>query len=965
MDPEKSHSRISVNSPTPPPAAKAGVVAEKTQAVSPTVSTGAGSGSGSGSADGWAPPAEWLARLTAEYEHAGHTDALRSGGAVEALPPGSDPARVAAAVLTLDEAASVAVLRDLVAHHQDDYTIDRALLRRAEELASGPTPAAAAASSDKFESAYNNKYTGTYHNDDDNDDADKGEKGGRLEGGSRAEWAYEVCRTAGVCHNWSPYPEVRAVTLPYDDPAEACESVRAYVLGFFWVIVCTAINTFFAPRQPGISIPNSVPQLLLVPMGRFMAMALPDWGFTLRGTRYTLNPGPWTQKEQLFATIIFSGATTIGNFTGLLVMRLPVFFDQRWVGFGFAFLLALANQGYGLGMAGILRRLTVYPIEAVWPGNLPLLALNRTLISPESPGERIGRWRMSRFRCFAISSCVFLVWYWIPNEFFGALRLFNWMTWIAPNNFNLATVTGSYGGMGFNPWSSFDPNVSGTSVMSSPFFAQLQQYVMRAIAGVVIIIMYYSNAMWTAFLPINSNGSFDNTMAAYNVSKVLDAKNHVVIDKYKAYGPPYYGAAQLFVTGANFVYYAFSVVYIFIRYWKPLKKAFVGMYVNTIKRRSIYTGFEDGHTRMMRRYKEVPEWWYAILFAIGFVISIVCVTAWPTETPWYAILAVTGIGALLTIPWVIIESIANTGISLNVIWQLLPGVWWAGSPLPQLVILMLGGAFEQMAGGFTQDLKYAHYARIPPRAVFRGHVASVVVNCLVYCAILEVMLVYFNQDATLCQWDNKRAMVCQYANQVFASTIFFGAFGTNNMFRIYPALPWCFLVGGLLGLAWVLGERFLPRARASLAAAMDARRFAALDRWAWAPAAQVLRCIHPAIALSGGLQWAGNMNLTYATLGIYLAWLFQYRLKRRHTAWWSKYAYLVFAGLGVGVAVSGLIVTLVFSFGAGRNADLGWWGNNVATKGVDYQLYNNNASLLPLPSQGYFGLAPEDYPLSW
>jgi hypothetical protein len=93
------------------------------------------------------------------------------------------------------------------------------------------------------------------------------------------------------------------------------------------------------------------------------------------------------------------------------------------------------------------------------------------------------------------------------------------------------------------------------------------------------------------------------------------------------------------------------------------------------------------------------------VFAFGFVISIVGVAAWPTQTPWYSIIAVTGIGGLLTIPWVIIESIAHTGISLGTIWQVLPGLWWPGQPLPQLVILMLGGAFEQMAGGFTTDLK--------------------------------------------------------------------------------------------------------------------------------------------------------------------------------------------------------------------------------------------------------------------
>jgi len=206
-------------------------------------------------------------------------------------------------------------------------------------------------------------------------------------------------------------------------------------------------------------------------MGRAMAFVLPDWGLTIRGKRYTVNPGPWTSKEQLFATIIFSGASTIGNFTGLLVMRLPIFFNQRWANFGFAIVLALANQIFGLGMAGILRRLTVYPQEAVWPSTLPILALNRTLINSDNKRETINGWRITRYVCFLIFAGVFLIYYWLPNQFFTAIRLFNWMTWISPENKNLAIVTGSYGGMGFNPFSSWDPNVSGSTVMQSPFFA--------------------------------------------------------------------------------------------------------------------------------------------------------------------------------------------------------------------------------------------------------------------------------------------------------------------------------------------------------------------------------------------------------------------------------------------------------------------------------------------------------------
>ena len=278
---------------------------------------------------------------------------------------------------------------------------------------------------------------------------------------------------------------------------------------------------------------------------------------------------------------------------------------------------------------------------------------------------------------------------------------------------------------------------------------------------------------------------------------------------------------------------------------------------------------------------------------------------------------------------------------------------------------MLGGAFEQLAGGFSQDLKYAHYARIPPRAVFRSHIIACIINCIIYVAILEVFLVYFNSDATLCSWDNPQHMVCGYAQSVYSSVIFFGIFGTNNMFKLYPVLPYCFLIGAILGAVWLLGERFLPRIRSMARARMTDEKYASFERYFWGPAAATLATLNPAIALSGALNWAGNNNLTYATTGIFIAWFFQYFLKRKYTAWWGKYAYIIFAGLSVGVAISGLIVTLVFSFGAGKNVSFKWWGNTVSTGGVDYQLYNNNASLYPIPAQGFFGLTPDQYPTNW
>jgi hypothetical protein len=90
-------------------------------------------------------------------------------------------------------------------------------------------------------------------------------------------------------------------------------------------------------------------------------------------------------------------------------------------------------------------------------------------------------------------------------------------------------------------------NVAKHQACEADILRQLQQYVMRAISGLIILILYYCNVSWASFMPINSNASFDNTMQQYNVSRVLKPDNTVDIDAYLEYGPPYYAIANLYV----------------------------------------------------------------------------------------------------------------------------------------------------------------------------------------------------------------------------------------------------------------------------------------------------------------------------------------------------------------------------------------------------------------------------------
>ena len=142
----------------------------------------------------WIPPDEWLIRFVDGYsgQHGGET-----------LPPGSDPHRVAEAVFTMDLEQSLERLKIISAEAPWDYTFDTALAAYIRDLVLG------------------HEHCNMDHGD----------------------WSYEVCRLAGVIHNWSAYAEVRAVLLPYDDTEIPCESVRVYFLGFFWICVVTFVST--------------------------------------------------------------------------------------------------------------------------------------------------------------------------------------------------------------------------------------------------------------------------------------------------------------------------------------------------------------------------------------------------------------------------------------------------------------------------------------------------------------------------------------------------------------------------------------------------------------------------------------------------------------------------------------------------------------------------------------------------
>ncbi|CCE82176.1 Piso0_002875 [Millerozyma farinosa CBS 7064] len=745
-----------------------------------------------------------------------------------------------------------------------------------------------------------------------------------LHGQEMVDWKFEARIEASKIAFWSPYPEVRAITDPYDDPNERCETFRSYFISIIWQGIATFVNTYFKARQPAISLSSEVVQVLIYPCGILWAYAVPNWtiGFTKKW-KIELNPGPWTAKEQMFATLIYSvagGANFL--YQAVVIQRSKEFFYNSWADWGYEILLGFSLTCLGLGMAGLLRVFFVHPYEQIWPFIIPNVAVNKALMAPEKK-EIINGWRISRYKFFFVCFMISFLYFWFPDYIFTAISSFSWLTWIKPDNLHLDNVCGFNGGIGLNPITTFDFNVMWAQIqpLVLPAYNTILMYFGTILLAFTSLGLYYSNYKWTSYMPLNSNALFDNTGAAYNVSMILTADNKLNKTAIQHYSLPYYSAWNLVSTGASYATLPFLVLYVTFEYWKPMVKSAKKLKQSLFGRTSLASQFKDPFCRMNAVYKEAPEWWFLIVFLASLALAIGCFRGYPTDTPVWTLFFALGFNIVVLFP--IIQFLATTGslIVLNGITELVGGYALPGHLLTYVLMDLYGTYIPEQCQNYLSNQKSAHYTKVPPRSMFRGQLFTSLINCVVSVAIINWQM----DKEGMCSPENPDKFTCPTSRSIFSSSVLLGLIGPKIVFsQLYPILKWCFLIGFLLVIPAALFKMYGPR---SLTAKFE-----------------------PTLILYG-LKSAPPYNLSYYTPGLYWAIGFMFYLKNYYTAWWMKYNYLFYSGISAGIALSSIVIYFAVQY---NPKPLNWWGNTVTSKGYD-GIGGGPLKNASLAEGGYFG----------
>ncbi|KAJ8632363.1 hypothetical protein MRB53_025699 [Persea americana] len=690
----------------------------------------------------------------------------------------------------------------------------------------------------------------------------------------------------------SPIQQV-ALTVPTtDDPTIPVLTFRMWVLGTLSCILLSFLNQFFWYRTEPLSITAISAQIAVVPLGHLMAAWLPKRVF-FKDSRweFSLNPGPFNVKEHVLITIFAnSGAGTV--YAIHIVTAVKIFYKKTMT-FFVAFLVILTTQVLGFGWAGIYRRYLVEPAAMWWPYNLVQVSLFRALHEK----ERRPKGGLTRNQFFLISFICSFNYYVFPGYLFTMLTSLSWICWIFPHSILAQQLGSGLYGLGLGviglDWSTISSYLG--SPLASPWFATANVAVGFVIVMYVMTpITYWLNVYNAKTFPIFSDELFTSTGQEYNITSIINSNFQLDVQAYEKEGPLYLSTFFAMTYGIGFAALTATIVHVLLFHgseiWQMSKSAFQE------KR-------EDIHTRLMRKYKQVPEWWFGCILIANIALTIFACEYYndQLQLPWWGVLFACGLAVFFTLPIGIITATTNQTPGLNIITEYIMGYIMPGYPVANMCFKVYGYISMTQALTFLQDFKLGHYMKIPPRTMFMAQVVGTVIAGVVYLGTAWWLM---ESISDICETSSSDSpWTCPSDRVFYDASVIWGLIGPRRIF-------------GDLGQYWAINWFFLGGAVAPILVWMAHKAF---------PNQEWIRLINMPVLLgaTGMMPPATAVNFTSWIILGFLSGFVMYRYRRD---WWQRNNYVLSGALDAGLAFMGVLLYLCLGL---EDISIDWWGTNL------------------------------------
>ena len=266
------------------------------------------------------------------------------------------------------------------------------------------------------------------------------------------------------------------------------------------------------------------------------------------------------------------------------------------------------------------------------------------------------------------------------------LGAFSWMCMIKPTNYLLSQLTGYHGlGIGSFTFSWFDLTWALGSPMIVPRWAIVNSAVGFVLATWVITPIIYFTNVWN---------TYDRPIAEVTRSSSD------------------WSALGLVSTAAAFANLSAVLVHMLLHHsknwWKELRT------------RSLDKKGNDLHCRLIALYPDVPDWWFAIVSLLAFIVILV-VGQVSSILLWYETFFALIVPIVFVLPFGMVASITGQTIQNPSVYYLLAIIvssLWVDNKSAMLAFITIGYSTYCQTLQLVTNMKLGHYMKIAPRTLF-------------------------------------------------------------------------------------------------------------------------------------------------------------------------------------------------------------------------------------------------------
>lgn len=270
--------------------------------------------------------------------------------------------------------------------------------------------------------------------------------------------------------------------------------------------------------------------------------------------------------------------------------------------------------------------------------------------------------------------------------------------------------------------------------------------------------LYYGNVLNAQDYPFLSQLLYSNTSnatsyATYNTTAILTSNNRINADAIADQGLPSLTVTYVsYLITSNMGFTALIVHQLLFNY-DDVKQGWLWMNMDNLRRvfskdfwrfwdnaealkqdaeRRMADPRMDPHYKLMlhKGYKEAPQWWYAAVFVLSFVVGLACLYEMDSGFEWWAFIVSL---IILTIMMLFFAGLMGTsGFQFNVqpVVQLLGGYICPNRPLANMYFTCYTYQALQQGEVLLRDLKLGQYVHLAPRCTFMVQMIGCVVGAM-------------------------------------------------------------------------------------------------------------------------------------------------------------------------------------------------------------------------------------------